>query len=208
MFQLLCLGWLGLAAPMAAGGSDLASLVAAHDVDAIRARGPAVMDDLVGLYEAGGPDERARVARTFYALGWPSEKARAALMRDAQTSHAALRLQVQWALGRVSADPEVVDVLLRNMRHDGNMLFRDKAACALAYDQVHLGAAQRIRLYEGLVAALWDDKDDVRRIALLALTISTKSGPRGFVPHLPAEQRRTGIDNWRRWLADYRAQYE
>ena len=45
---------------------------------------------------------------------------------------------MQWALGRVSDDPAVVDVLLENMRNDPNPLFRDKAACALAYDQIHL----------------------------------------------------------------------
>ena len=45
---------------------------------------------------------------------------------------------MQWALGRVSDDPDVVDVLLENMQNDPCPLFRDKAACALAYDQIHL----------------------------------------------------------------------
>jgi len=50
-------------------------------------------------------------------------------------------MSVQYALGRVSSDVSVVDALLDNMQNDALLLFRDKAACALAYDQVHLTPA-------------------------------------------------------------------
>ena len=53
-----------------------------------------------------------------------------------------------------------MDVLLDNMRNDANPLFRDKAACALAYDQIHLTEKQKVRLYEGLINSLNDAKLD------------------------------------------------
>jgi hypothetical protein len=85
-------------------------------------------------------------------------EARRALLADVHTADSNLRLQVQWALGRVSDDPAAVDVLLDNMRNDPVPLFRDKAACALAYDQIHLAPARKLRLLEGLIGALDDPK--------------------------------------------------
>ena len=38
--------------------------------------------------------------------------------------------------------------------NDSNALFRDKAACALAYDQIHLTDEQKVQLYEGLISGL------------------------------------------------------
>jgi hypothetical protein len=117
---------------------DIDALVSAGkvDVQALKNHGPEVMPVLVSIYERSGPDKRAVIARVFYQLGWKSPRAEAVLMPDVRTSHKQLRLQVQWALGRVSDDPAVVDALLNTMRHDSNPLFRDKAACALAYDQI------------------------------------------------------------------------
>lgn len=82
-----------------------------------------------------------------------SPEAKTALMQDAHPPHQALRRPVQWALGRVSADPGVLDVLRDNMRHDGNLLIRNEAACALACDPVHLTPAQKLRLYQCQVEA-------------------------------------------------------
>ncbi len=183
-------------AALAASGDDTAAQlpqwIMAQDYAAIRALGPPVMPRLVKLYLTAGTAERkARVAQTFYNLGWKSQAAKAALMQDARTANGDLRLQVQWALGRVSNDEDVVDVLLENMRDDANPLFRDKAACALAYDQIHLSERQKVRLFGGLIESLRDEKADVRRIAALALQIHT-----GQTKDYQA---------WRVWLEQYKS---
>jgi HEAT repeat protein len=122
---------------------DVRALVMAGNYGAIPRLGPGTMPELVRLYDSASEDaERARLANAFYQLGWNSEDARRALMRDVHTSDQELRISVQYALGRVSNDPAVVDALLENMQDDVNPPFRDKAACALAYDQIHLTEAQ------------------------------------------------------------------
>ena len=88
---------------------------------AIKAIGQPVLPKLVQLYETATNDSlKARVAQTLYELSWKSPEAKRALMKDAHTANADLRLQVQWALGRVSGDQDVVDTLLANMRDDSN----------------------------------------------------------------------------------------
>jgi hypothetical protein len=47
------------------------------------------------------------------------------------------RIDTQYALGRISDEDDVVKMLLGIMQHDDKPFFRDKAACALAYDQIH-----------------------------------------------------------------------
>src|SRR2546428_6060559 len=123
------------------------------DVEAIRALGPGVLPALTALYERSDEGRRTTIASVFYGLGWKSAEAKRVLMQDVHTPNSSLRLQVQWALGRVSNDPDVVDVLLDNMQNDDNPLFRDKAACALANDQIHLIEDQRFRLVERLIGA-------------------------------------------------------
>ena len=90
------------------------------------------------------------------------------------------------------------------MQDDPQPLFRDKAACALAYDQIHLAPAQKVRLFEGLIQALDDEKVQVRQIALQALQILTGQ-TKGFHPVAPPEARRRAVEEWKRWLAEYRA---
>jgi len=184
---------------------QLQQWVAGHNVSAIRALGPPVVPKLVHLYEASRDDGfKARTAQTLYELGWESPEAKRALMKDVHTPNQDLRIQVQWALGRVSHDNDVVDTLLANMTSDSNPLFRDKAACALAYDQIHLTEQQKVRLFGGLIQALHDDKDDVRRIALLALQIHTGQ-TKGFDPGAPRADREQKIKVWQAWLAQYQA---
>jgi HEAT repeat protein len=179
--------------------------VAGHDVAAIRALGRPVLPKLVQLYEAARDDGfKARVAQTFYELGWESPEAKRALMKDVHTLNHDLRLQVQWALGRVSNDQDVVDTLIANMRSDSNPLFRDKAACALAYDQIHLSEQQKVRLFGALIEALRDDKEDVRRIALQALQIHTGQ-TKGFDPGASWNDREQKVKVWQTWLAQYKA---
>jgi HEAT repeat protein len=171
---------------------------------AIEPMGPSVLPELARLYRESSVPERAQIALVFYNLGWKSDEAKRALMADVHTPDQSLRLQVQWALGRVSDDPAVVDVLLENMRNDPVPLFRDKAACALAYDQVHLAPAQKLRLFEGLIGALDDPKLQVRQVAIQALSILTHQN-KGYVPHADAAARGVAVAAWRRWLGEYRA---
>ena len=50
------------------------------------------------------------------SINWDgNHRPKRVLMKDVHTGNQYLRLQVQWALGRVSSDDDVVDVLLENM---------------------------------------------------------------------------------------------
>jgi len=178
------------------------TMVAAGKVAELRALGRDVLPVMARLYEASDTARRTRIAQTFYALGWKSAEAKRVLMKDVHTPNQQLRLEVQWALGRVSNDADVVDVLLNNMQHDGNPLFRDKAACALASDQIHLSERQKVRLYGGLIQALSDPKPDVRRIAILALQIQTGQ-TKDFNPDAAVAQRDAKIREWKLWLEEY-----
>ena len=193
--------------PARAASVDAARLRAAAvagDWKQIQPMGPAVLPELARLYQASSEKDRATIAYVFYNLGWKSPEAKRVLMADVHTPDRTLRLQVQWALGRVSDDADVVDVLLENMQNDPQPLFRDKAACALAYDQIHLAPAQKARLFAGLVHALDDDKPQVRQIALQALQILTGQ-TKGFQPMADPESRRRAVEEWKRWLVEYRA---
>ncbi|PYQ00159.1 MAG: hypothetical protein DMF82_22865 [Acidobacteria bacterium] len=203
----LLVALLFMAAPARAAGVDPARLRAAAlagDWKQIQPMGTGVLPELARLYQASSEKDRATIAYVFYNLGWKSPDAKRVLMADVHTQDQTLRLQVQWALGRVSDDADVVDVLLQNMQTDPQPVFRDKAACALAYDQIHLAPAQKVRLFEGLVHALDDDKPQVRQIALQALQILTGQ-TKGFHPMADPESRRRAVEEWKRWLVEYRA---
>jgi hypothetical protein len=182
----------------------LQEAVSKYDGNSIRPMGRAVLPELVRMYEASDEDGREKIAAIFYQLKWRSPEARRVLMKDVHTRHQALRLHVQYALGSVSDDLDVVDVLVDNMEHDDNPLFRDKAACSLAYDQIHLTPKQKAHLYERLIEALGSPVLQVRQIALQALHIHTGQS-KGFQPNGPEEQRRRQIEEWQRWLIQYRA---
>ena len=173
------------------------------DVNVLKGMGPAVLPHLVRIYKST-PDESARAtyAWVFYSLGWKSPEARAALLRDINTPNESLRLQVQWALGRVSDDTEVVNILADIMRNDANPKFRDKAACALAYDQIHLTEKQKVQLYGKLIEGLKDPKQQVRAIAIQALQIHTGQ-TKGFLPNDSPETRARAVEMWTKWLAEY-----
>jgi hypothetical protein len=169
----------------------------------LRAHGPDVLPVMAELYAGSDAQGKTRIANTFYRLGWPSQAAYQVLVQDIRTTNSQLRLAVQWALGRVSGEDEVVDTLLGIMRNDKNARFRDKAACALANDQIHLSDAQKADLYAGLIEGLEDPKLQVRRISIQALKIHTGQ-TRGFMATASAEQRTRSVQEWQRWLAEYR----
>lgn len=192
-----------LAAGRAVDGA-VATAVLHDDFEALRARGPAVLPQLVALYRSSNdPRQRAAVARAFYVLGWQSEEAKDAMLADLATLDEELRLQVQWALGRVSNDPVVVERLFDRMEHDANDLFRDKAACALANDQVHLDPAARFALARGVVERLESPDVETRSLAIRILQVLTGQ-VKGFIPWAPEEKRRASVVRWRAWLDEYR----
>jgi len=185
---------------------ELLRMVSADRIDKAElvAYGPGAIPGLIHLYADGDEQQRARVADAFYVLGSKSPEAQRLLMQDVHSQNQRLRLAVQWALGRVSDDPRVVDALLQNMQHDGNPLFRDKAACALAYDQIHLDPQQKVRLFSGLIDGLSSETTQVRKISLQALQIHAGQ-TKGYNPTAPAEERAIGVERWKRWLEDYRS---
>lgn len=171
----------------------------------LQALGPDVLPALARLYEASPyPARRRTIADVFYRLGWESADAKRVLLADLDTRNRDLRLAVQWALGRVSADDDVVPRLLEIMRADSSPLFRDKAGCALANDQTHLSPEQRVRLYEGLIAALDDPKPQVRSLALRVLRVHTGE-THGFSANATAAQRAAKVQAWQSWLEEYRS---
>ncbi len=168
----------------------------------LKAMGPDVPSVLARIYSKSSEDDRAVIAWILYSIGEKSPDARAALLKDIDTKNQKLRLQVQWALGRVSDDTQIVDILAGIMRNDDNALFRDKAACALAYDQIHLTERQKVDLYSKLIDALSDDKQQVRAIAIQALSIHTGQ-TKGFNPNATVDERNNSISRWKLWLAEY-----
>lgn len=182
------------------------TLVSQGNIPALKKLGTGVLPVMVQLYQTAGESDRASIAAAFYGLGWKSPEAKRALTPDVHTANQALRIQVQYALGRVSSDADVVDVLLDNMQNDANPLFRDKAACALAYDQIHLTEREKIRLYDGLIRALSDSKLDVRSIAALALSIQTGQ-TKGYDANGDTARRDASIREWRKWLDEYRSRW-
>jgi HEAT repeat protein len=196
-----------LSSSVSATDSDLIDeLVMAKDIDvtAVKNHGESVMPILSALYsQTNDKLKRAKIAWLFYQLGWKSENAKEAMMQDAHTDDVQLRLQVQWALGRVSSDDRIVNTLLEIMQSDTNPLFREKATCALASDQIHLTSQQRLKLLDGLVDALNDSKLDVRQNAVKALEIQTGQ-KNNFNPSASASLRLTDVSEWQSWMTEYK----
>ena len=179
-------------------------LVEAGDADGLRALGEEAVTSMVWLYELSEESERIQLANLFYKMAIRSQVAERALVRDFHSENVELRLAVQYALGRVSDDPMVIETLLYTLENDRDPLFRDKAACALAYDQIHLDAKGKVRVFEGLIAALSNPKSQVRAVSIQALSILTGQ-TKGFHALYPEDRRERSIAMWQQWLEDYRA---
>ncbi len=180
--------------------------VEGNDLKELQAIGPKAIPALLFLYETGDDKLRLQLAQTFHDLSWQSEEVEHALMGDIHSSSVELRLAVYYALGRVSKGPEVVATLLDILQNDPNPLLRDKAACALAYDQVHLTKpAEKVQLYEGLIQALSSPERQVQAVAIQALSILTGE-TKGFSPVLGADRQQRSIEMWQRWLGDLEAE--
>lgn len=172
------------------------------DDAALKKIGPRALPILVRLYASADEPQRDTIAIAFYRLGWKSSEAKAALMKDVHTPNQSLRMHVQYALGRVSSDADVVDTLAAIMQNDDNALFRDKAACALAYDQIHLTEQQKVQLYRRVIHALRDPKEQVRQISIQVLQIQTGQ-TKGFVASAPLPEREKSVRAWEAWIAEY-----
>ena len=179
-------------------------LVETGDADGLRALGDEAVTSMVWLYELSEEAERIHIANLFSRMGVRSQVAERALVRDFESGNVELRLAVQRALGHVSDDPMVIETLLYTLENDRNPLVRDKAAAALAYDQIHLDERRKVRIYEGLIAALSNPKVQVRAVSIQALSILTGQ-TKGFHPLFPEDRRERSIAMWNQWLADYRA---
>jgi HEAT repeat protein len=176
-----------------------------NDLEELRTIGPDAIPALLFLYETGDDPLRVQLAQLFHELAWPSPEVERALVRDMQTRNVELRLAVFYALGRVSSDPAVVEMLLDVLQYDPNPLLRDKAACALAYDQVHLKEPrQKVRLYQGLIRALSSPEHQVQALAIQALSILTGE-TKGFHPAFPPDRQQRSIEMWERWLTEVKA---
>jgi HEAT repeats len=178
--------------------------VEANDLEGIRTMGPDAVPALVFHYETGDDDLRLRIAQIFHELAWQSPAVESALMSDVRSPNVELRLAVFYALGRVSGDPEVVAMLLDTLQNDPNPLFRDKAACALAYDQIHLPEPQKVPLYAGLIQALSSPERHVQALAIQALSILTGE-TKGFHPAFPPDRQQRSIEMWQRWLTEVKS---
>jgi hypothetical protein len=159
--------------------------VEGNDLKELQAVGPKAIPPLLFLYE--------------------TEEVEHALMGDIRSSSVELRLAVYYALGRVSKDPEVVATLLDILQNDPNPLLRDKAACALAYDQIHLKKPEKVQLYAGLIQALSNPERQVQAVAIQALSILTGE-TKGFSPVLGADRQQRSIEMWQRWLGELQAE--
>lgn len=204
--SLLAVSVLLLSVPVFAEelSQQVTRLVEARDAAGLRALGEDAITSMALLYELSEEPERLQIANLFHDMGIQSQVAERALLRDFESPNLELRLAVQDALGRVSNDPMVIETLLYMLENDRNPLVRDKAASALAYDQIHVDAKGKARIFEGLIAALSNPKEQVRAVSIQALSILTGE-TKGFHPLFPEERRERSIAMWQHWLDEYRA---
>lgn len=205
--SLLVVSTLFLSVPVFAEelSQQVTRLVEADDADGLRALGDEAVASMVWLYELSEEPERIKLANLFSKMGLRSQVAERALIRDFESGNVELRLAVQSALGHVSDDPMVIETLLYTLENDRNPLIRDKAAAALAYDQIHLDEKRKVRIYEGLIAALSNPKEQVRAVSIQALSILTGQ-TKGFHALFPEDRRERSIAMWQQWLEQYRAE--
>ena len=178
--------------------------VSSYNIAALKELGPDVMPILSNLYAVSDVKQKRVIANIFYQLKFESEEAKSALIQDVKTDDENLRISVQYALGRVSSDGDVVDALLYNMQNDRNAYFRDKAACALAYYQIHLTDEEKVNLYEGLINGLSSSNRQVRSIAIKALKIHTGQ-TKGFLVNGTASNQSESLRKWNQWLEEYKS---
>ncbi len=172
-------------------------------IEDIKGFGYGAIPILTELYlETDNNRKKSRIASVFWRLGWKSPEIEEALIADLDTDDPSLKIQVQWGIARSSQSDIVIDKLIHNLKNDSSALVRDKAACALASDFVHISPTQRVELLRGLVSGLSSDISQVRRSSIQALSIQTGQ-TKGFVPNASLEYRKQSIKVWVDWLNEY-----
>jgi hypothetical protein len=158
---------------------------------------------LTELYkEAESNREKSKIADVFWRLGWKSPQIEEALMGDLDSTDEGLKINVQWGIAKSTQSSEVINKLLYNLEYDSSALVRDKAACALASDFIHISPEQRIVILRGLIKGLSNDIQQVRNSSILALAIQTGQR-KGFVATADADSRTESITVWHEWLDEY-----
>lgn len=158
---------------------------------------------LVELYsEAQTNLEKSRIAWVFWRLGWKSPEIEHAMAADLESDDANLKVWVQWGIAKSTQSSEVINKLVYNLENDPSPFVRDKAACALASDFIHISPSQRLIILKGLVAGLDNEILQVRKSSLQALQIQTGQS-KGFVPNADEQARAESIAEWHKWLEEY-----
>lgn len=172
-------------------------------VDEIESFGYGAIPILTELYsEAESNSEKSRIAWVFWRLGWKSPEIEQAMAADLESNDANLKVWVQWGIAKSTQSSEVINKLVYNLENDPSPFVRDKAACALASDFIHISPSQRLIILKGLVAGLDNEILQVRKSSLQALQIQTGQS-KGFVPTAEEAERAQSIAEWNQWLEEY-----
>lgn len=173
-------------------------------IEDIRNYGQGAIPILTKIYtESSSNQEKRRIASLFWQLGWKSQQIEDALSADLDTNDEYLKIQVQWGIAKSTENSKVIRKLLENLENDSSALVRDKAACALASDFVHISAEQKFLIIEGLINSLDNPIYQVRSSSFTALTMHTGQ-TKGFNPGGTYESRSKSIEKWNVWLEEYR----
>ncbi len=158
---------------------------------------------LTELYrESADTRKKSRIAHVFWRLGWQSTEIEDALMDDLDAKDPYLKVQVQWGIAKSTQSNKVIEKLLHNLENDPSPFVRDKAACALASDFVHISPEQRLNIISGLIGGLSNEIKQVRSSSILALKIHTGQ-TKGFVAADTLSNRNKSIERWNLWLTEY-----
>lgn len=172
-------------------------------INEIRDFGYGAIPILTDLFTEANTDlEKARIAWVFWKLGWKSPEIEQALMPALDSKDVILKINAQWGIAKSAESDEVLEKLLYNLEHDPSAVVRDKAACALASDFIHISGSQRITLLRGLVKGLSNDIEQVRNSSILALKIQTGQ-TKEFVASADISARANSIEAWNEWLNEY-----
>lgn len=158
---------------------------------------------LTELYaEADNNLDKSRIAWVFWRLGWKSTEIEQALLPDLDTSDANFKVWVQWGIAKSTQSDEVINKLLFNLENDPSPFVRDKAACALASDFIHISPTQRITILRGLVDGLSNETQQIRGSSIQALLVQTGQ-TKNYVATADVSSRAQAIDVWEEWVDEY-----
>ena len=172
-------------------------------IEEIRSFGYGAIPILTELYEEADTNlEKSRIAWAFWKLGWKSPEIEEALIEDLDSSDANLKVWVQWGIAQSTVNDTVIRKVLYNLENDPSPFVRDKAACALASDFVHISESQRVLIYRGLIDGLSNDTQQIRASSIQALKVKTGQ-TKNYNAAGDAASREEAITAWNEWLEEY-----